>query len=496
MASARKSQFARHVISDNFEIQKAMNKPIYFYTIFFQRLIIAAIAVQGLINFMLGSKVNAIPSYLQWSLAMNLIFLIGSLLVVNYYLYKKYWFALVFGGLTTIAHFSSFIILNTITSSVQLMTYYLPAITITAGFGLIYGISLIFSVARQRPWLRLAGIVIAIIYAILLMVFISWMISPEIQKIQWLDQIVQWTTLANILVSVLLIRNFLNELERLKKENKETARQKYGKYGLFMIRFIAVIFIIISGVFFVQGSQRAFYEKQNYELAKILDVKFEERVFVGSQGDTLQYRLLKPLDYNSAKKYPLMVSLHGGGGGIGNDNIEYLSSQPVPLLSKSANRVKYPTFLFVPKCPLGSSFGKHPNYPSVDALVFEAINALEMEFNIDKNRRYVAGISGGGYGTWNFISSQPKMFAAALPICGGGDPKFGPNLTEVAIWAFHGAKDRKVPVNLSRDMIEAIKKAGGNPRYTEFPYEGHDIWKQVIAEPGLLDWLFEQRREN
>ena len=66
----------------------------------------------------------------------------------------------------------------------------------------------------------------------------------------------------------------------------------------------------------------------------------------------------------------------------------------------------------------------------------------------------------------------------------------------VPIWAFHGAKDKNVPVSGSRNLIQAIKNVGGNPRYTEYPLEAHHIGDKVIATPGLLDWLFAQKRSN
>ena len=87
------------------------------------------------------------------------------------------------------------------------------------------------------------------------------------------------------------------------------------------------------------------------------------------------------------------------------------------------------------------------------------------------------------------------MFAAAIPVCGGGAPNYAQNMVDVAIWAFHGERDALAPVSGSRDMVAAIKKAGGKPRYTEFPGSGHDIAKQVNQTPGLLDWLFAQRRK-
>ena len=88
------------------------------------------------------------------------------------------------------------------------------------------------------------------------------------------------------------------------------------------------------------------------------------------------------------------------------------------------------------------------------------------------------------------------MFAAAIPVCGGGDPKLARNIVDVPVWAFHGEKDRSVPVKLTREMIDAIKNAGGHPRYTEFPDAGHNIWDEVKNTPGLLEWLFAQKCDN
>jgi len=86
------------------------------------------------------------------------------------------------------------------------------------------------------------------------------------------------------------------------------------------------------------------------------------------------------------------------------------------------------------------------------------------------------------------------MFAAAIPISGGGNPALAQNIVDIPVWAFHGRKDRNVPVSGSRDIIQAIKNAGGDPRYTEYPDERHDIWEKVTNTPGLLDWLFAQKR--
>ena len=221
--------------------------------------------------------------------------------------------------------------------------------------------------------------------------------------------------------------------------------------------------------------------------------QFDARTYVSSNGEKLSYRLLRPLNYDSTQKYPLVVSLHGGAG-YGTDNMRQIEGIDRMLASDSI-RKKYPAFLFVPQIPLGTSWGGVPGLIAKDSLVFEAMMALEKEFNIDPKKRYVMGHSLGGFGTWYFIGTRPDVFAAAMPFSGQGNPALAQNMVDVSVWAFHGALDRNVPVNGSRDVIEAIKKAGGTPRYSEFPNAGHGIWDEIESTPGLMDWLFAQKRD-
>ena len=473
-----------------------MNKKSYLFGIYFLGLTVASGLFSSFIHFQLGSQMRTLESLKDYLLVMNVISLLASMVVLKYFHYKNYRFALIAGVLYVLATFSSVAIFYAMSSLMQLMKYYLPSIIITIPSGVIYGTSLIFSNTRERFWLRIAGIFTFIINAVLLSSIVLWIYSPEIQTNGTLERIIQWTSLANSLIPVWFIMNFLIELRSIKVKETHESIQKYTAYGMLIVGVLALALILFYGSKVIsEKTSKTYWKERDYALAQELAQLFEARIFVGSKNDTLLYRLLKPLDYEPDKNYPLMVCLHHGGV-HGNDNIEQLSSQPVPLLSTDYNRRKYPTFLFVPQCPKGSGFGRNPYSPSIDSLVFEAINELENEFSIDKNRRYVMGASGGGYGTWNFISTHPEMFAAAIPISGGGDPKFAENLSNVAIWAFHGEKDRLVPAKLSRDMIKAIKKAGGNPSYTEFAGKGHSIGGEVKATPGLFDWLFEQKRDN
>lgn len=224
---------------------------------------------------------------------------------------------------------------------------------------------------------------------------------------------------------------------------------------------------------------------------------FEPQNFNG-----LPYRLLKPRDYDAKKKYPLVLFLHGAGE-RGADNGRQLIWF-VNLFAVPAIREKFPCFVAAPQCPAGQqwvdtpwSLPGHviPAEPSAAmAKVLELPDALCKTYSIDNDRIYAIGMSMGGFGVWDLLARRPQLFAAGVPICGGGDEATAPKFAQIPVWAFHGAMDPVVMVSRSRNMIAALKKAGGNPKYTEYPTVRHSSWIQVAGDPELLPWLFAQKR--
>lgn len=138
--------------------------------------------------------------------------------------------------------------------------------------------------------------------------------------------------------------------------------------------------------------------------------------------------------------------------------------------------------------------GKEPSTPM--RLTLEVLGKLQREFSIDDKRLYLTGLSMGGYGTWDLLARHPKMFAAAVPVCGGGDESMASVMKDMPIWCFHGGADPTVPTQRSRDMIKAIKDAGGNPKYTEYPSVGHNSWDKAYSEKELPGWLFDQVKKD
>ena len=230
---------------------------------------------------------------------------------------------------------------------------------------------------------------------------------------------------------------------------------------------------------------------------------FEARSYTDAKGEALPYRLLKPENYDPKQKYPLVVFFHGAGE-RGTDNVAQLK-HCVPTFIKPEVRAKYPCFVLVPQCPQnekwvdmdwGGEKGTMPAAPSSSMRkALELIDALQKEFSIDAKRLYVSGISMGGYATWDVLCRKPGMFAAGVPICGGGDVSKVAPMAKVPVWAFHSEDDNAVKVVRTRTMIQAMKDAGGSPKYTEYTGLGHNSWTKAYSEPELLPWLFAQHRQ-
>lgn len=224
---------------------------------------------------------------------------------------------------------------------------------------------------------------------------------------------------------------------------------------------------------------------------------FDKLLFTNKK-DTLPYRFLKPVSPNSKEVFPLVIFLHGAGE-RGHDN-ESQIKHITDLFLDPKYRGKYPCYVIAPQCPKEqmwadyrgrSSMTPEPTAPT--KLVIELIDKITKEFPIDQSRIYITGLSMGGFGTWDLLARYPDKFAAAIPICGGGDESTASKIRHIPVWAFHGAKDNVVKPAQSRSMIKALQDAGGIPGYTEYPDIAHDSWVQAYQEPHLLPWLFEQK---
>ena len=254
------------------------------------------------------------------------------------------------------------------------------------------------------------------------------------------------------------------------------------------------VIILISCIAFTLNSNKISAQNLNAYKSDKLVLK----------GDTLPYRILLPKNYNPIIKYPLILFLHGSGE-RGNDN-NLTIVHDADLLLKDSIRNKYPAFVVFPQCTEKDSWS---NYQSsridekttitysnkVDKikqqdLLKALIKKLKREFNLDVNRFYVGGLSMGGMGTFDMVNQNPKLFAAAFPICGGANPKIAKRIKQPSWWIFHGADDEVIPSKYSQQMFDALNVLGADVKLTIYPNVKHDSWTNAFAEPDLIKWLF------
>ena len=235
--------------------------------------------------------------------------------------------------------------------------------------------------------------------------------------------------------------------------------------------------------------------------AQNAEVLITPEVFRTPEGETLNYRIYLPANIPAGKKVPLVLFFHGAGE-RGDDNTAQLKHGVTNLVQYAMTNG--PAIVIAPQCPKDQqwvntnwSAPSHimPSMPSSPMkLALLLLQDALAKLPVDLNRVYVTGVSMGGYGTWDAIQRKTDLFAAAIPICGGGDSTRAQSLKNIPIWAFHGDKDTAVPVTRSRDMVSALQACGGKIQYREYPGAGHDVWTRTYADPSVLAWLFAQHR--
>jgi predicted peptidase len=231
-------------------------------------------------------------------------------------------------------------------------------------------------------------------------------------------------------------------------------------------------------------------------------------------NESMPYRILLPRDYDSSKKYPVVLFLHGETE-RGNDNEKQLTKGSAIFLQGNIRR-RYPAIVVFPQCPKNSYWSNvtttkerktkkliltfHSNEEPTKAMqmVMGLQQELIQQLSVDSSKLYVMGISNGGTGTYEMLLRMPGVFAAAVPMAGAGDTLSAKDIRKTAFWVFHGANDDVVPLQYSQDMVGALQKfySTTDMQYTVYSNTAHNCWDQALADPELLRWLFAQRLQR
>lgn len=233
--------------------------------------------------------------------------------------------------------------------------------------------------------------------------------------------------------------------------------------------------------------------------------RFLSRELVLDHGVVHRYQVFVPSLKAGGERPALIVFLHGSGE-RGDDNRKQVEVGLGPIVRERMD--DFPAIVVFPQM--------HTDQIDADRFAGTALKILDRaqaEFNADPKRIVLTGLSMGGYASYELALMQPDRFAAVVPICGGYDPPKAYDAERIAalggaldldaaarklrgipFWIFHGAQDDVVPPRYSRDMSAALKRAGADVRYTEFPDADHNSWDPAYATAELWPWVFAQHR--
>ncbi len=219
---------------------------------------------------------------------------------------------------------------------------------------------------------------------------------------------------------------------------------------------------------------------QRYDGTKFV---LKERGSVTEKYCTVEYLIRYPEDYDHNEKRPLLVFLHGSGSsGTGLD--ELITNA---FFTETEKLEDFPFIVLGPQ--LHDTTERRSAWAEQEIVLDQLIRDVVSSREVDADRVYILGSSLGGYGTWYYAATMNDVFAAAVPICGGGSTDTAEDLVNVPIWAFHGVEDMTVLYSESVDMVNAVNEAGGNAILTSFEGEGHSAWDHVYNNPEVFSWL-------
>ena len=208
-------------------------------------------------------------------------------------------------------------------------------------------------------------------------------------------------------------------------------------------------------------------------------------MFQSESFNQMKYLIKFPEDYSSDKKYPALIFMHGAG--TKGNNLDLVKANPFFKITEKHQN--FPFIVFAPQCHTDTWFD-----------IMETVNAfveyVSKKEYVDSQRVCLMGASMGGYAVWQMAMGNPSLFAAIVPICGGGMYWNARRIAKIPIWAFHGDSDSVVKPEESEKMVNTVNKVGGDAKLTLYKDCGHDAWSQTYSNAAVFEWLLSQKNSG
>lgn len=249
----------------------------------------------------------------------------------------------------------------------------------------------------------------------------------------------------------------------------------------------ALVVVIQLGLMLYHSQASASEKHQlalTFDAVSAKDLKASDTAI--NEAFLMEYLLYLPDGYNESEdQFPLLLFLHGGGES-GSD-IEKVKTHGPPKMIEEGH--DFPMIVVSPQNPEERGYWD-------ENILTALLDHIEATYRVDPNRVYLTGLSRGGFGAWCLAIENPNRFAALVPICGAAPSPYGDWLGDMPIWVFHGALDPVIPPSESLDIVEEIRRGGGNIRFTLYPDAKHDSWTETYNNPQMWEWLLDQSKSK
>ena len=225
-----------------------------------------------------------------------------------------------------------------------------------------------------------------------------------------------------------------------------------------------------------------------------------------SEGHTQPYALFVPENYDPAKKWPLVMFLHGSGES-GADGVRQTRVGLGPFVARY--RKKCPFIAVFPQSPNAKTWFRGPQAK----IMFEILDKVQRDYSVDPDRIYLTGISMGGFGTWTLGAHHADLFGGTAAYAGAPSPLFDPNdqsritgivrgvlpnLFALRHFFFQSLDDQNVPpgpnIHANKALLEWKKE---HPDGFEYRYDETDGLGHAPPKEGYLPtqkWVADKKR--